>query len=139
MGILRLMNILTSSFMITEIQAWRLIGIGIVILLLGIILGIRKKKQKLWTTLSYLLSLGVSFLIVLLLFKAPWIITSQIINDSFSPSQVIKTLFAKSTLEGNKALLATSGELEALELQSQLNQEVFEEKGFLNNNTQVEF
>ena len=45
-GILRYMNILTSSFMITQGQAKRLILIGIAFVLLGFLLTLLKKETK---------------------------------------------------------------------------------------------
>lgn len=42
----------------------------------------------------------------LVLFKAPWIIRQQMANDTFSPKNVVKSLFAKAPLSAEITLLA---------------------------------
>jgi hypothetical protein len=109
-GILRYMNILTSSFLISETNAKRLLIIGALLTFVGVIIALIKRK-KIWISIKYLLILGVSFLVPLVLFKAPWLIRQQLANDTFSPTNVLKSLFAKAPLTTDITLLAqVSGE-----------------------------
>jgi hypothetical protein len=63
--------------------------------------------------------LGVSFLVPLVVFKAPRIIRQQLSTDTFNPKNVVKSLFAKAPLNAENILLAqASGELETLEAQN---------------------
>ncbi len=110
-GCLRLLNILTASFMLSEGNAWRLIGIGVLLLIVGIIVSLLRKKKELsiWKSFIYLLVIGFRFLAPLLLCKAPRTITRQIITSEFSVANVIKGLLANTPSPANK-LLADSGD-----------------------------
>jgi hypothetical protein len=41
--------------------------------------------------------LGISFLLPLILFKAPRILRNQIVNDAVSPTAIVKGLFAQAS------------------------------------------
>jgi uncharacterized membrane protein len=103
-GILRYMNILTSSFLISEENAKWLIIIGSAFVLLGLIIAVVKKetRKQVGISVAYLLVLGISFLVPLLLCKAPRLIRSQFATQTFSPTNVVKGLFAQ--VEGEVSL-----------------------------------
>ncbi|MDR0283132.1 MAG: hypothetical protein LBI53_07805 [Candidatus Peribacteria bacterium] len=110
-GCLRLLNILTASFMLSEGNARWLIGLGVLLVVIGVIISLLRKKKELSIRKSfiYLLVIGFRFLVPLLLFKAPRTVTRQIITSEFSVSNVIKGLLANTSSPANK-LLADSGD-----------------------------
>lgn len=101
-GVLRYMDILTSSFMITQGEAKWLIIIGVLLTVIGVGLALWKKK-KLGTSIGYLLLLGVSFLVPLVIFRVPWLTVQQLSTNSFSPKAVVKGLFTQVEGEVNLA------------------------------------
>lgn len=126
-GFLRLLNILTSSFMLSEQNAFWLIGIGTILLFFWIVLAIIKKR-KIWRSFWYLLLLWGAFLAPLILFKLPWQITNQLVNDTFSIQQTLKSLLAKSTISNSQILLAQNDEenLPSLEEQNIIDSEILQ-------------
>lgn len=94
---LRFMNILTSSVMINTHQAKILIIIWAVITIVGLILSFLKKKReiKIWLSIKYLLTLMITFLITLILFKTPRQLIQQLYTDTVSPSSLAKWLLVQ--------------------------------------------
>jgi uncharacterized membrane protein len=129
-GILRYMNILTSSFMITQGEAKWLIIIGLGLVLLGVLVAFFKKetKKQLGTSFAYLLVLGVSFLVPLFLFKAPRILRGQIVTDTVSPTAIVKGLFAQ--VAGEVSLEEQNG-IDAATLDSSLQPLAFAQNDYV--------
>lgn len=128
-GLLRYMNILTSSFMLSEQNAMWLIVIGGILVVVGLVIAVIKRK-KILSSIGYLVVVGLSFLVPLLLFKAPRLITSQVIGGNFSIQQTVKSLLAKNTFPTleDKTLVAqaTDESTNPLAEQNLIDEEVLE-------------
>ncbi|MDR2540891.1 MAG: hypothetical protein LBD11_03805, partial [Candidatus Peribacteria bacterium] len=60
--------------------------------------------------------LGISFLVPLVVFKAPWLTVQQLSTDTFSPKAVVKGLFAQA---GNDIQVQDQIDAEALDSSAQ--------------------
>ncbi len=94
-GVLRYLNILTSSFIINETTATAFIVIG-VLLVAGGIVNASLKKRKIKNLILYLALLAWSFGIVFVGLKLPWILYQQTFSDEgMNLTQGLRNLLAE--------------------------------------------
>ena len=95
MWLVRKFNILTSSVMLTDSNANRLIIIWLVIVAIWLVLHLMKhsNRKEFWRNFKDLLMLWIWFLIPLILLKLPWATISQIETDKYSVSNSLRAVF----------------------------------------------
>ena len=95
MWLVRKFNILTSSVMLTDSNANRLIIIWLVIVAIWLVLHLMKhsNRKEFWRNFKDLLMLWIWFLIPLILLKLPWATISQIKTDNYSVSNSLRAVF----------------------------------------------
>ena len=95
MWFVRKFNILTSSVMLTDSNANRLIIIWLVVAAIWLVLHLMKhsNRKEFWRNFKDLLMLWIWFLIPLILLKLPWATVSQIKTDNYSVSNSLRAVF----------------------------------------------
>lgn len=137
MWLVRKLNVLTSSVMITDTIANWLIIIWWVITIIGLIIFLSKheKRKSFWLAFTHLMILGISFLVPFLLFKLPRTVISQIKTDNFSATWALKSVFlsmnTSNEQKSDNKLLAQAVDDEvvmSIEEQDIIDEEVLENK-----------
>ena len=109
--LVRKLNILTSSVMLTDTNAFRFIIIWLIIAILWLIIHLLKRtnRRKFWNIVTRLLVLLIGFLVPLIIFKLPRTTVTMLKNNSYSVwnslKSVLLTLNTDNSNEVNNRLL----------------------------------